>query len=57
MSTIHRFRWSLVIDGIQAGPEIMLLGKNNPEKLCIATAAINQNGLIIRTESHLLRIK
>ena len=42
---------------IQAGPEFELLGKNSLGELCMATPAIVRDGLIIRTESHLLRIK
>ncbi len=42
---------------IQAGPEFKLLGKNSLGQLCMATPAIIGDGLIIRTESHLLRIK
>ena len=42
---------------IQAGPEFKLLGKNSLGELCMATPAIVRDGLIIRTESHLLRIK
>ena len=42
---------------IQAGPEFRLLGKNSLGELCMATPAIVRDGLIIRTESHLLRIK
>ncbi|MBL7040094.1 MAG: serine/threonine protein kinase, partial [Pirellulaceae bacterium] len=42
---------------IQAGPEFKLLGKNSLGELCMATPAIVGDGLIIRTESHLLRIK
>jgi len=42
---------------IQAGPEFKLLGKNSLGGLCMATPAIVGDGLIIRTESHLLRIR
>ena len=42
---------------IRAGPEFRRLGKNSPGELCMATPAIVRDGLIIRTESHLLRIK
>ena len=42
---------------IQAGPEFKLLGKNSLGELCMATPAIARDSLIIRTESHLLRIK
>ena len=42
---------------IQAGPEFKLLGKNSLGELCMATPAILRDSLIIRTESHLLRIK
>ena len=42
---------------IKAGPEFALLGKNSLGELCMATPAIVGDGLIIRTESHLLRIK
>lgn len=42
---------------IQAGPEFELLGKNRLGELCMATPAIVRDGLINRTESHLLRIK
>ena len=42
---------------IQAGPEFKLLGKNSLGELCMATPVIVRDGLIIRTESHLLRIQ
>jgi len=42
---------------IQAGPEFKLLGKNSLGELCMATPAIVGDGLVIRTESHLLRIR
>lgn len=42
---------------IKAGPEFKLLGKNSLGELCMATPAIVSDGLIIRTESHLLRIR
>ena len=42
---------------IRAGAEFELLGKNSLGELCMATPAIVRDGLIIRTESHLLRIK
>jgi outer membrane protein assembly factor BamB len=42
---------------IQAGPEYKLLGKNSLGELCMATPAILSDGLVIRTESHLLRVK
>ncbi len=42
---------------IQAGPEFKLLGTNSLDELCMATPAIVRDGLIIRTESHVLRIK
>lgn len=42
---------------IQAGPEFKLLGTNSLGELCMATPAIVGDGLIIRTASHLLRIK
>lgn len=42
---------------IRAGPEFELLGTNGLGELCMATPAIVRDGLIIRTESHLWRIK
>lgn len=42
---------------IRAGPEFVLLGKNSLGELCMATPAIVRDGLIIRTESRLVRIK
>jgi len=42
---------------IRAGPEFELLGRNSLGELCMATPAIVRDGLIIRTESHVLRIK
>jgi outer membrane protein assembly factor BamB len=42
---------------IRAGPQFELLGKNSLGELCMATPAIAGNGLIIRTESHVFRIK
>ena len=42
---------------IQAGPEFKLLAKNSLGGLCMATPAIVRDGLIVRTEFHLLRIK
>ncbi|NQT40455.1 MAG: hypothetical protein HQ581_23375 [Planctomycetes bacterium] len=42
---------------IRAGPEFELLGKNTLGELSMATPAIARNGLVIRTESHVLRIK
>jgi outer membrane protein assembly factor BamB len=42
---------------IQAGPEFKLLGKNSLGELCMATPAIVGDGLIMRTESQLLRIR
>jgi outer membrane protein assembly factor BamB len=42
---------------IRAGPAFELLGKNSLGELCMATPAIVRDGLIIRTESHVFRIK
>ncbi|MBE3096602.1 MAG: PQQ-binding-like beta-propeller repeat protein [Planctomycetes bacterium] len=42
---------------IRAGPDFELLGKNSLGELCMATPAIVRGGLIIRTESHVFRIK
>jgi outer membrane protein assembly factor BamB len=42
---------------IQAGSEFKLLGTNTLGELCMATPAIIHDGLVIRTESQLLRIK
>ncbi len=42
---------------IRAGLKFELLGKNSLGELCMATPAIVRDGLIVRTESHLLRIK
>ena len=40
----------------QAGPEYKLLGKNSLDEMCMATPAIAQGSLIIRTASNLYRI-
>ncbi|MHB0961284.1 MAG: outer membrane protein assembly factor BamB family protein [Pirellulaceae bacterium] len=42
---------------VRAGPEFELLEKNSVGELCMATPAIIHDGLVLRTESHLLRIK
>ena len=42
---------------VRAGPAFELLGKNSLGELCMATPAIVPDGLIIRTESHILRIR
>ena len=42
---------------IRAGPEFKLLGKNSLGELCMATPVIVRDGLIIRTKSHVFRIK
>ena len=42
---------------IRSGPEFELLGKNSLGELCMATPAIVRDGLIIRTESHVFRIR
>jgi len=42
---------------IEAGSEFKLVGTNALGELCMATPAIIHDGLVIRTESHLLRIK
>ena len=42
---------------IQAGMEFKLLGKNSLGEFCMATPAITHDSLIIRTESHLMRIR
>ena len=42
---------------IRAGPEFELLGKNTLGELSMATPAIARDGLVIRTESHVFRIK
>ncbi len=42
---------------IRAGPEYELLGKNRLGELTMATPAIVRDGLIIRTESHVFRIR
>ncbi|HEX5735865.1 MAG TPA: PQQ-binding-like beta-propeller repeat protein [Blastocatellia bacterium] len=41
---------------IQAGPEYKLVGKNSLGEMCMATPAIAQGSLIIRTASRLYRI-
>src|ERR1041385_2663726 len=41
----------------QAGPEYKLLGKNSLGEMCMATPAIAQDSLIIRTASSLYRIR
>ena len=42
---------------IQAGPEFKLLRTNSLGELCMATPAVARRSLIVRTESHLLRIE
>ncbi|HJM56087.1 MAG TPA: PQQ-binding-like beta-propeller repeat protein [Planctomycetota bacterium] len=42
---------------IRAGPKFEILGTNSLGELCMATPAIVEDGLIIRTEDHLLRIR
>jgi hypothetical protein len=42
---------------IQAGPEFKLLRTNGVGELCMATPAVARRSLILRTESHLLRIE
>ena len=42
---------------IRTGPAFELLGKNSLGELCMATPAVVRDGLIIRTESNLFRIK
>ncbi|HEV3204702.1 MAG TPA: PQQ-binding-like beta-propeller repeat protein [Gemmataceae bacterium] len=42
---------------LQAGPEFKLLGKNSLDELCMATPALSQGSLFIRTESKLYRIQ
>jgi outer membrane protein assembly factor BamB len=42
---------------IRAGPEFELLRKNSLGELCMATPAIVRDGLIIRTQAHVFRIK
>ena len=41
---------------LQAGPEYKLLGKNSLDEMCMATPAIVNGSLIIRTASKLYRI-
>jgi len=41
---------------IQAGQEFKILGKNSLDEMCMATPAIAQGSLIIRTAGHLYRI-
>ena len=42
---------------IQARPGFRPLGKNSLGEVCMATPAIIRDGLIIRTESNVLRIQ
>ncbi len=42
---------------IRAGPEFELLGTNSLGELCMAAPAIVREGLILRTERHVLRIR
>jgi outer membrane protein assembly factor BamB len=42
---------------IRAGPEFELLGTNSLGELCMASPAVVAEGLILRTEAHLLRIR
>jgi outer membrane protein assembly factor BamB len=42
---------------LQAGPEFKLLGKNRLDELCLATPAIAQGSLILRTETKLYRLQ
>jgi outer membrane protein assembly factor BamB len=42
---------------IQAGPEFKLLGKNDLAEMCLATPAIADHGLFIRTMGKLYRIQ
>jgi hypothetical protein len=41
---------------IQAGPEFAVLGKNSLNEMTLATPAIANGGLIVRTASKLYRI-
>jgi len=41
---------------VQAGPEYKLLGKNSLGDMAMATPAISQGSLVIRTASYLYRI-
>jgi hypothetical protein len=42
---------------IAAGPEFKVIGKNSLDERTLATPAIADNSIIIRTASHLVRIK
>ncbi len=42
---------------IAAGPEFKVIGKNSLEERTLATPAIADHSIIIRTASHLVRIK
>ena len=42
---------------IRAGPEFELLATNSVGELCMATPAIVPEGLILRTEAHVLCIR
>ena len=42
---------------IKAGPKFMLLGKNSLNEMCMATPAIAEGSLIVRTLSKMYRIK
>jgi hypothetical protein len=41
---------------VQAGPEFKLLGKNSLNEMSLATPAVSQGSVIIRTQSKLYRI-
>jgi outer membrane protein assembly factor BamB len=41
---------------VQAGPHFKILGKNSLGEMCLATPAIAQDSLVIRTESKLFRL-
>jgi len=42
---------------IKAGPEFEVVGKNNPDELCMSTPATTGTGLLIRTQTKLYMLK
>ena len=42
---------------VQAGPKFAVLGKNSLEEMCMATPAIAQGSLLVRTLSKMYRIE
>lgn len=42
---------------IQAGPEFAVLGKNSIQQMCMATPALGEDSLFLRTATHLFRLR